>query len=207
MVMPTLWQRFIDTLLPPADVSRTIRPETNSSFFSYYKPQHKNDILTLGRYQDEVMQAAIAANKFHNDRHATQLLAGLISHHLQTISDRPVQIVPIPLSTKRQAERGYNQVTLVLQYLLPYLAPGEVHIINALDRPVNTPPQTQLEREERLQNVTAAFKSNRRQRHLNYSTPIWILDDVATTGATLHAAQAAFPPHRQRHIQLIALAG
>lgn len=91
--------------------------------------------------------------------------------------------VPMPLSQKRIRSRGYNQSAVLAHMLahrfhLPYL--------NVLRRVRDTAPQSDLSLEERQRNVASAFVSKRK-----LEGTILLIDDVVTSGATMHhAAQA-----------------
>ena len=209
MTIPTFWQRCLDVILPPALESRAIRKETTTTFAYQYRPRHRQKILLLSHYQDPVVQATVQANKFYGDRHASRLLASVLHHYLThryTNCPELIQIVPIPLSSNRYKSRGYNQINVVLAELtrmttLPF------SVVSALKRPVDTKPQSHLARQERLKNVTGAFATTRALAKLDPARPIWLLDDVATTGATLHAASRALPQTLKKKVELIALAG
>lgn len=211
MAIPTFWQNVIDTFLPPAPESKLLRDETEESFLLYYQPRSRERIVHLSQYQEPMIQAAINANKFHGDRRATKLLASLLNQytiHINTEHTRPIQIIPIPLSFTREKERGYNQVLQVLT-ALSKITQHDIRIITALKRVLHTTPQSQLKRKKRLKNVTGAFATTRHTRQLDPNRPIWIVDDVTTTGATLKAAKQALPEEIQKSIQLqlVAIAG
>ncbi len=99
----------------------------------------------------------------------------------------PVElIVPVPLSEKRYRERGYNQVELVARTLA--LALGWKCVPEALARVRETASQVGLSAAERRQNVLGAFRASR--PHVQERT-ILVMDDVATTGATLSSCAQA----------------
>lgn len=95
-------------------------------------------------------------------------------------------LVPVPLFPTREAQRGYNQAALLAESLGTRLA---LPVSAALHRTRNTPSQTQLSREERKQNVEDAFAVNSEVDIAGKS--ITLIDDVATTGATLDACAVA----------------
>ena len=68
------------------------------------------------------------------------------------------------------------------------------------------PSQTSLTREERLKNVTGAFSIAIEKAPVIAGQRILLIDDVATTGATLRAAKAALLPHQPAAITYLALA-
>jgi len=103
-------------------------------------------------------------------------------HHL------PLQyfdlIVPIPLHPVRLRERGYNQSALLSLSLSRHY--GILHDENVLIRPKMTHTQTELGAKQRWTNMEGAFR-------IQGSTDvkgknIVLIDDLYTTGATLHNA-------------------
>jgi ComF family protein len=99
----------------------------------------------------------------------------------------PVDVVlPVPLSRRRQNQRGYNQAGLIARPLAISL--GLKYDPRALTRRMDTRSQVGLSRQARHENVRGAFQAvpgRVRGRR------ILLLDDVATTGATLSAGALA----------------
>ena len=96
------------------------------------------------------------------------------------------RLLPIPLHPRRLAERGYNQSALLARAAAS-ICPLEVEF-DALVRTDYVAPQAALSRRERQENVRHAFNVRPSAKDLS---PMVLLDDVFTTGATLDAARFA----------------
>jgi len=101
--------------------------------------------------------------------------------------DWPVDaVVPVPLGRQRQKERGYNQVGLVAGPLAAQL--GWSYQAKSLVRRRETRSQVGLSAQARRENVADAFQAD--QKSIS-GRSILLMDDVATTGATLAAGAEA----------------
>lgn len=134
-----------------------------------------------------VIRRAVHELKYRNLRALAMPLAGLLHEYLQENPLPGDVLVPIPLHPKRLRERGYNQSARLAGELgkltgLPVAG-------KALVRERATPSQARTDSlEERRQNIAGAFTCN---SHELRNRQIILIDDVATSGATLNAAAAA----------------
>ncbi len=108
-------------------------------------------------------------------------------------------VVPVPLHALKMLERGYNQAawigrSLAVEMSLEFL-PG------ALRRTRTTATQTRLSREERWTNVSGAFRA---ETNLN-GAHVLVVDDVITTGATVHAVADALLDAGAESVQAAAI--
>jgi len=111
-------------------------------------------------------------------------------------------LVPVPLFSDREARRGYNQSILLARALSTRV---EVPIDETiLFRTRATASQTHLGRQERWDNVRDAFACSD-ARDLS-GLRITLLDDVATTGATLDACAVALIAQGARAVSAFTLA-
>jgi len=93
-------------------------------------------------------------------------------------------LVPVPLFTRRARERGFNQSDWFARQLGQHLG---LDVIGAI-RTVDTPSQRLLGRSARRDNLGDVF-----QLTLASPTRVILVDDVVTTGATMHSlARAAW---------------
>jgi predicted amidophosphoribosyltransferase len=115
-------------------------------------------------------------------------------------------LIPIPLSETRERERGFNQVTRVLEHAS--ILPQHKLKKNWLERQIDTTRQTSLGRQARLKNMQGAFAVSPQLRQVEWIdiSRIIICDDVMTTGATLEAARTVLREAVPKHVTIICLA-
>ncbi len=110
-------------------------------------------------------------------------------------------LLPIPLSAERLAERGYNQALLLARLLSPAKTRADV-----LLRTRHTPAQRTLPRAERLANLRGAFAVDPLRTAEVQGRNVVLVDDVMTSGASLHTAARALRQAGARHISAVVLA-
>lgn len=143
-------------------------------------------VLAASGVHAGLLRQALLALKYEH----TPQLAGPLGTRLARLVRRqawPVELlVPVPLHPSRERERGYNQAQLL------GLALAEQHGIRqcpaALRRVVATRAQVGLDQQERRHNVQGAFVA---ERKLVQKRAVLLVDDVYTTGATMHASAQA----------------
>ncbi|MDP3253192.1 MAG: phosphoribosyltransferase family protein [Hydrogenophaga sp.] len=120
----------------------------------------------------------------------------LRSAHARDLLAQCGLMVPVPLTPTRLAERGHNQAWELVkavqqQARLQRLALPALASPDALVRLVEAPDQHSLSREQRLQNLRGVFAAHPgRVAHIR-AAHVLLVDDVTTTGATLHAGAQA----------------
>ncbi|MEG3792058.1 ComF family protein [Lysobacter sp. CCNWLW3] len=122
--------------------------------------------------------------KFHDDLAAGRLLAALMLE--DPGRPAPAALVAVPLARARLRERGYDQARELARPLARAL--GLPLLEGALQRRRDTPPQSSLGALARRRNLRGAFAAEFRAAP---PARVLLVDDVMTTGATLHAAAAA----------------
>jgi len=115
-------------------------------------------------------------------------LSRLIIEPARALAAGPgVLLVPVPLHPRRLAERGYNQAALLARELAR--CSGAHYRPRALLRQKYTTPQVGKSGAERSASVEGVFAVRNAGRLRGAS--VILVDDVATTGATLSACIAA----------------
>ena len=149
-------------------------------------PGYIDDIFIVYQF-DDMFQTIIHALKYQNNPSIGIRLGYKMSKVLQSkikSNDRYI-LIPIPLHPIKKRERGYNQAETI-----------GLGLRNGLDMPIftkvikrvkNTSTQTQLNAEERKENMKNAFNVTGRV-DLIRERYVALVDDVFTTGSTMSSA-------------------
>ncbi|HWQ84496.1 MAG TPA: ComF family protein [Anaerolineales bacterium] len=132
------------------------------------------------------LRGAIHRLKYNGDMALGESLARPLAGLLRGLAWRIDLVCPVPMGVARQQQRGYNQATLLALPLA--LACGLPYRPGALQKVRQTRTQVGLSRSARRQNVAGAFQAEAR---LVQGKTVLVVDDVATSGATLDACAAA----------------
>ena len=110
-------------------------------------------------------------------------------------------LLPMPLSRERLQERGFNQALLLAQALDAQRVQPDW-----LLRTRDTPPQRTLARKERQRSVRGAFAVDPLLAPQLRGRRVVLVDDVMTSGASLHAAAQVVRQAGAAHITGLVLA-
>jgi ComF family protein len=123
--------------------------------------------------------------KFHGDLAAGRLLAQLMARACAA-GERPQALVPVPLHRGRLRQRGYDQA---LELARPLARTLQLPLrAGLLRRTRATAAQSELDARTRRRNLRGAFRVDAGDP---LPAHVALVDDVMTTGATLHAAAIA----------------
>lgn len=201
---------ILDVVLPRSE--RRIRAEDLTPEDLVLSPETRvmlgQEITTLGTY--DALKDPIQSLKYDRSTRSAYLLSIGLAEYLREdiaskrlFSQKPVFLIPIPLDAERRRVRGYNQIGLVTDALPEEFKNGALSRIASpvLERTRATRQQTKLVRAARLSNVAGAFSVT--DPDLIRDAHVYVIDDVATTGATLVHAGA---PLREAGAQVTLLA-
>jgi ComF family protein len=124
-------------------------------------------------------------HRFKYDKHTylRHRLAQWLAESLEDerICSRPFDaLVPVPLHATKQRQREFNQAAILADLLS---RDAKAPVLHCLTRTRDTPTQTRLDREERMENLRGAFQVRHTPRVLNRH--LLLVDDVLTTGSTV----------------------
>lgn len=149
------------------------------------KPPAFTQTWSLFPYQSPLKEAIILF-KYRGKRSLTKPFLQAIIPALPTLPTIDV-LMPVPLHPQRLREREYNQSLLLAHGLSQHLQIPLV--LSCLLRIKATVPQTSLSRKERLTNLHRVFAIDDATRIKDKR--ILLIDDVFTTGTTLHECAKA----------------
>ena len=154
----------------------------------------------LGEYRGPLRKALVKL-KYGNGRYLAPALASGLAGRLGGGEFGEAVLVPVPLHKKRERERGYNQSKLIARELAREL--GVVVLERVLQRVKHTRPQVGLTAVKRRENVRGAFRADTEEMG---GRDVVIVDDVATTGATVMACAQACRKAGARRLRIAVVA-
>jgi ComF family protein len=134
------------------------------------------------------LRAAVRRLKYGGEPGLAEELGALVALELVRDLARGVlvdAIVPVPLHPSRAAERGYDQAALIARAVAVRTALPFRPVVHRIRQ---GRPQVELDRAARAANIRGAFVAEARSLR---GLAVGLVDDVATTGATLSDAAAA----------------
>ena len=161
-----------------------------TAYFHYYKEGRYSNLIHHLKYYDHP-----EVGTFLGRLAATELRGSGFFDDIDLI-------IPVPLSKKKLRQRGYNQSD--------YIARGISEVTNiplrtdCIVRTVDTDTQTHKSQDERWKSTKGIFQVTNPEvlkgKHL------LLIDDVTTTGATLHACSSALLTLPSIRVSIFALA-
>ena len=158
------------------------------------------DARAIGVYEGQ-LRSIVHALKYEGRRSLAGPLGSRIRERCRLTLEGADVVVPVPLHPSRRRERGFNQAIDLARHLGPRVA-------SALRRVRATKSQTELTVAERRRNVHAAFAPSRRRwvrRHV-IGRVVVLVDDVSTTGATLHECALVLKEMGAREVRAVTAA-
>lgn len=184
---------------PPASIcplAGCLRLTNRFQFCSHHRKQTiLSGIFHGGSYRESLLRWAIWEWKYQSVKGMGDALALLAAASFGWQIPRHSTLCPIPLHRLRERARGFNQAEQLAAGLGEIL---NLPVKNYLQRTRQTQEQARLGSDERRANVSDAFALVGRPQ-LKGQTII-LVDDVATTFATLEAAAQALKRRGARRV-------
>ncbi|MBN3040488.1 MAG: ComF family protein, partial [Candidatus Omnitrophica bacterium] len=161
------------------------------------------DRLISAVYYREPISELIHQFKYNNHSFLCEFFSQILINHLKKSgwsSSGFDLITAVPMHRDKLKYRGYNPPELLAKSLSNYF---KIPFYNDIIAAVSCrPSQTKLNPEERLANVSKAFKVTRPLQN----NKIILVDDIFTTGATVLACCQKMKEEGARHITIVTAA-
>ncbi|MDP3004036.1 MAG: ComF family protein [Candidatus Azambacteria bacterium] len=149
-------------------------------------------LFAASQYQNPILKEMIHQFKYQSVESLKKPLAKLIIAYItkELLIDKLANsvLVPIPLTLKRKINRGFNQSELLAKEIGKFL---NCPVINLLKRKQFASPQVEIsDWQKRKENISGAFALNAKipMGQFGDIIKVILIDDVATSGATLEEA-------------------
>lgn len=140
--------------------------------------------VIIAAHYENPLKEAIHKFKYDRIKELVEPLSELLISRLELGFPRGnLVLIPIPLSKRRQLERGFNQAEILAERVGPEF---EIPLLDdILFRTKERPAQIELKGKERRENIKGVFKVKGDIKKIKNKT-VLLVDDVFTTGATLN---------------------
>jgi competence protein ComFC len=152
-------------------------------------------VFIAGLYENS-LKTVIGRLKYHRAIAAVAALAPLLSEILPP--EKWDAIVPVPSTSSRHRARGYNPAALLSRQLT--LVSGAPHL--PVLRRIGQARQVGAKRAERLTQLTGSFYTTTSLEGMR----ILLVDDVVTTGATIHECARTLRDSGAQSVDAVVLA-
>jgi len=217
-----LFASLVDLLVPPR------RTESHAATLTLDDLQYLAHEDGLP-YRNKTVRDLIWEIKYYGNGRAAKIAGEYLADELLAIAAEEIGkplLIPIPMHPTRRRERGHNQTEVLCEaalhalngsksdrqnslgaaegFLAGTFAPAFEYAPNVLKRTVHTRHQQGLQRSKRLKNVDGSMRVVDPDRVAGRVCVV--VDDVATTGATLAEAKRALLNAKARRVHCVALA-
>ena len=112
-------------------------------------------------------------------------------------------IIPVPVSSKRLNERGYNQSELLANDIVKQIAECEC-VKDCLVKNKNIIEQSKLNKEQRQKNIQGVYILKNKEKLINKK--ILLIDDIYTTGSTANECCKVLQKAKPKKIDVFTVA-
>jgi ComF family protein len=173
------------------------RPSPYGKTHAWCAKETSLDGLLVAAQSHEILKQAIKVYKYQFVKDLAPFFCRLLLEKIQSADKQTIRphwihalfnssvlvVVPVPLHARRYRWRGFNQAELLARLLCEKLNLSYRPFY--LRRRKYTPPQAKLKRSRRLKNLRKSFQINPLYAKEIHGAKIILIDDIATTLATL----------------------
>lgn len=180
------------------------RPDGVGDRCRFCRPQKRLRLFFWGEY-DGLLKDCLGQFKFSGAIDLGRRLVDMAvdSLHQRITDNRYDLIIPVPLHRSRRRERGFNQSEILARHLADLLH-MELNT-GILKRTRPTKQQAKLDENQRWENVRDAFGLANDDGPSLANKAILLVDDIVTTGATIHEAARPLQSENPERIDIFCL--
>ncbi|MFA6554642.1 MAG: phosphoribosyltransferase family protein [Candidatus Paceibacterota bacterium] len=240
--MLNLYRIIIDALFPISSADKELFSYTPEQAFKKLPPAPLSPISythSIFAYKDELVTRLVWNIKYKKSEKAVKiggyaLYQNIARYHFRSdelqrneVDIRKITLIPIPITSKRRKERGYNQCELLLDEVKLLDIENKLIIRkDLLERIQHLSRQTLKNREERLESAKNIFAVNEKTVQMIRDSqisvmddlvhkenqislrniPLIVIDDVITTGSTMKEAMKTLREFGFKNVKGISLA-
>lgn len=207
-------KELLNYIFPPrcagCGTSGSVLCHSCTRYISNLQPRTHDLFFSALPYQDPKVKRVIRALKFKNSKDIASFLGELLyTRFLEELSElvslnNKIIVIPTPLSKERMRERGFNQSELIARAFTK----GSSTLIlctKNVERFIHRDPQSSISMKRmRLKNIEGVYRITHKERIRNQT--VIVIDDIATTGATLTELKKVLREAGARKIVLLAVA-
>lgn len=163
--------------------------ECGNRFYEMKKVCHKEATLICGaaeRYGNEPATELVKLLKYSGIQSAAEILGDIVFRYVASLKIllEDFIVIPMPLPKRRLRARGFNQAELIARQFLARAGYSENLHTDMVGR-IFTKPQTEMKNyKAREKNIAGCFTI--KNSDLIRGKSIIVIDDVYTSGATMH---------------------
>lgn len=187
MYIRKLLNNVVDFIFPPNEFEMELRDITAENVFDRLPEANPTEfpfINSIFSYRNPLVRELIWQIKYKKNKHALSLAGYALNEKLLEYTE-PFLLIPIPISSKRRRERGYNQCELIIDEIIR-ISPEIQADFSLLVRNKNIDKQTFKNKSQRIENTKDIFEVTKSSV---MDQMIIVIDDVSTTGSTLNEAR------------------
>lgn len=157
------------------------------------------DGLCAPFYYRDVAAQGIRQMKVRGRADSAPFFAGEMARALREVfpKERPDAVCYVPMTKRKQRERGYNQAALLAEHLAEEL---HLPLLHSLEKTRDNKIQHKLKFAERQENVRGVYAC----RESLAGKRILLVDDIKTTGFTLNACAGVLKAAGARRVVCVA---
>lgn len=219
---PQIFGLLLDFLFPAGETIKRFENISADELKRRLPPSEpiNEDTVAVFAYSDERVKRLVWEIKYYRNSKIAETVGVLIAEKIKEkigqsdgqvfqgtriFSDGQFLLVPVPLTSRRLRERGFNHTELIAKSVLKNLPENFALAPDILRKIRHTPKQSSVEnRERRFRNIVGAFEVS--EPRLVAGKNVIVIDDVITTGATVAEAKRALFAAGARSVSAFAVA-